>query len=93
MTEENTIFDIKNLDDVSGHCKSQVKQMNVRDDTKKLISLFDFKAKLTIDEIIVGLYRMYKLEKTRVWVSSTLYNLKRKDLISASSDGVYWLNK
>lgn len=28
-----------------------------------------------------GLCRLHKMEKTRTWVRSTLYNLSRKDLI------------
>lgn len=83
--ESNDIFNLENTSDLTNDCKKQLKLLNMRDDAKRLLELFDKKSPLSIDEIIVGLYRLYKLEKTRVWVSSTLYNLSRKNLIKKIS--------
>lgn len=80
MSNEN-IFNLDKIDDIPDNCKKQLKLINIRDDAKKLLDLFDKKQVLTIDEIIVGMYRLYKIEKTRIWVSSTLYNLSRKKLV------------
>ena len=67
------------------------KLINVRDDAQHLLDLFSVKSELSIDEIIVGLYRNNGLEKSRTWVSSTLYNLKRKNLIKKTDNkkGLY----
>ena len=78
---ENNVFSLDNTDDIPESCVKELRGLNIRDDTKSLLSLFDKKNRLSIDEIIVGLYRLYKLEKTRIWVSSTLYNLSRKNLV------------
>lgn len=79
MSDE--IFNLEKIDDLPEKCVKELKLLNIRDDTKQLLALFERKKRLSIDEIIVGLYRLHKLEKTRTWVSATLYNLSRKDLV------------
>ncbi len=78
---DTSVFDINKTDDLPESCKKNLKLLNMRDETKKLLDLFEIKNKLSIDEILVALYRLHKIEKTRSWVSSTLYNLSRKNLI------------
>jgi hypothetical protein len=75
------IFDLNEVEDLPDFCKKQLKLINIHIHTQRLLELFALKSELTVDEIVVGMYRKYGLEKTRVWVSSTLYNLKRRDLI------------
>ena len=88
---ENNIFDLTNVDDLPEDQKRQLKLINVRDDAKNLLGLFELKNRLSIDEIIVGLYRLHKMIKSRTWVSSTLYNLSKKSLIKKvdGSQGEY----
>lgn len=75
------IFDLKNISDISTECKNNLKLLNMRYNTKYLLELFDKKNPLSIDEIIVAFYRLYKVESNRIWISNTLYDLKRKKII------------
>jgi len=78
---EENIFNLDKTDDLPEAYKKQLKLLNVRDDTRSLLALFDLKDNLSIDEILVGMYRLHKVEKSRIWVSSTLHNLSKKGLI------------
>lgn len=85
----NYIFDIKKTDDLTEKCKKELKLLSRKDSTKKLLDLFDKKSRLSIDEIIAALYRLHKIEKTRKWVSYTLYNLKKSNLIRKINKGTF----
>jgi hypothetical protein len=92
--EENgndAIFNLDRVDDLPDSCKKELKLVNIRDEGMMLLGLFDIKNPLSFDEIIVGLYRLNKLEKTRTWVSATLYNLSKKGLVKKikGKKGVY----
>lgn len=87
--DNNDIFNLKNINDISASCKKNLKLNGLHDDTKKLLDLFNIKQPLSIDEMIVALYRKFKIEKTRTWVSGTLYNLSRKKLITRLINGNY----
>jgi hypothetical protein len=80
------IFDLNNLDDLPEDVRKEVAPLGLRKDTEMLLSLFDIKNQLSIDEIVVGLMRKHGLKKKRSWVSSTIYNLKRREIIK-ESDG------
>jgi hypothetical protein len=84
----NNIFDTQNIHDLPEFLKNQLKK-GYGKDTEKLLSLFDLKETLNIDEIIVGLFRKYQLEKNRVWVTSTAYNLTRIKLLESLGSGIY----
>lgn len=81
---EIKLFNYKDISDFPEECKQQLKPLRVREQTKKLLELFDRKSPLSIDEIIVGFYRLYNINKTRSWVSSSFYNLCKKNLIKKS---------
>lgn len=78
------IFDLRKTDDIPDFCKKNLKLLNITDETMRLLNLFDIKNPLSVDEIIVAIYRLYKNEKSRAWVTSTLYNLTRKNVIKKS---------
>ncbi len=78
---EKDIFDLAKIDDIPKACADELRLINISKETKLLLNLFEIKNRLSIDQIIVGMYRLHKLEKTRPWVSSTLYNLSRKGLV------------
>lgn len=82
------IFDLNEISDLSPGCKNQLKLVKTLDELECVLDLFVLKNELTINEILVGLYRQYNLEKSRFWVSGTLQRLKRKKLI-ASNRGIY----
>lgn len=73
------IFDLSNLEGLPISCLNELKPSRLSEDTKQLLDLFKHKSRLSFDEIIVGLYRLHKVEKTRTWVNSTLYNLSKKE--------------
>lgn len=91
MMDKN-IFNISDVSDIPDACRKSLKGKNIRDDSQKLLSLFEMKEELSIDEIIVGMYRLFNIEKTRTWISSTLYNMGRKKLVKKSSKGRYVKN-
>lgn len=77
----NEIFNFKETRDIPDSLLKQINIFKIREDSQKLFHLFKLKQKLSIDEVLIGLYRLYGIQKTRVWVSSTLYNLSRKKLV------------
>lgn len=87
------LFDLKNVTDIPETL--QLKIHNLSATTDKILKLFAIKAELSIDEILVGLYRKYKIERSRNWISATLYNLKKRDYILKvnGKKGVYKLNE
>lgn len=87
------IFDTKNILYIPVSLKNQLSGLRHSKQTKELLSLFKIKNRLTIDEILVGLYRKYKRQQSRVWVTYTAYNLTRKGIIKRFSVGEYGLVK
>lgn len=83
--KEEDVFNVENIDDIPDSCKKHLKILNIRDDTRLLLNLFERKSRLSVDQIIIGLFRLHKIEKTRPWVLSTLYNLGKKNLIKKVS--------
>ena len=93
MNKEIDIFDLDVLEDIPDELRKSIKLKGVGFSTEPILRLFDIKEVLSIDEIIVGLYRLHKVKKTRQWVSSNLYNLKRSGLIEKIQDGSYRILK
>jgi len=84
------VFELGDITDIPDDLKSNLKTMeSTCPKTSNILKLFEIKSELTIDEILVGLYRMFGHKKTRVWVSSSLYNLSRKKMVTKSDSGVY----
>jgi len=81
MKERKDIFDLSDITDISKKVELNLVGLRIHKKTKKLLDLFNIKTSLSIDEILVALYRLYRIEETREWVSSTLYNLSRKNLV------------
>lgn len=78
------IFDLEKSDDLPSSVKLNIKGYNAKklsEHSIKLIELFEIKKTLSVDEIIVGLYRKFNIQKTRVWVSTTAYNLIRANIL------------
>ena len=80
MDNEN-IFDLEDTNDLPKEVKSQLRLLGLRQNSMYLLSLFEIKPTLTIDEILVGLKRKYNIQTTRGWISSTIYNLKRRNIL------------
>lgn len=84
------VFELGDITDIPDDLKKNLRTMGATcPKTSNILKLFEMKNELTIDEILVGLYRMFGHQKTRSWVSSSLYNLSRKKLVAKSDSGVY----
>lgn len=89
----SNIFDMENIDDLPEDLKGKMrdKKTGLINYQKKVINLFKEKNILTIDEIIVGLFRLHNIVKTRISVSSVLFSIQKKELIKRIDSGKYEL--
>jgi hypothetical protein len=89
-SQDTSIFYLGNLSSVPDDVKENLLLKNsFREDTKKVMILFDIKRQLNVDEIVIGLYRKYGLTKKRPWVNSTLNNLIRSGFVKRIEYGKY----
>ena len=86
--QDNSIFKLDNLDDLKEDLKQEVKSQlkkfkknKISKATKEMLSLFDIKNTLSVDEIIIGLARKYGVTKKRNTITSTLHNLTRTGVL------------
>lgn len=75
------LFDLKNLSDLDSAVICELKSHKQSEPDSQILSLFKIKRDLTVDEIIVGLARRYRLKKPRHWVVSRLYILAQRGFI------------
>jgi predicted transcriptional regulator of viral defense system len=87
------IFDLKNTKDLSIKTLGQLKSARFSKSTSEMISLFEIKKILTIDEILVGIFRLYKIEQTRDWARTTADNLTRRGILKKVNRGQYEIVK
>lgn len=83
------IFDTNNIEDLPELSRKRIKLSNFKGNTLKVIDLFELKNTLSVNEVIVSLYRLHKLEKTKGWVHTTLNNLQLKETIKRIDKGLY----
>lgn len=97
FTEENILKDL-DLSDVSDLPKDLIGQINsiinkpingIGARLNNVYQLFAIKQKLSVAEILVGLYRIHKINESKKWVFSALNNLKNKNLIRKVETGIY----
>lgn len=84
MKQEIDPFDTSAVTDLPEEIKKQLRGVPVkglRPDTAKVLALFDKRPILAIDEIVVALYRIHQMQKSRSWVFSTLSNLQQKKFL------------
>ena len=75
------IFSLENTNDLSKLVLGELKTDSVNKNDQKIIYLLEIKNQLNIDEILVGLFRKYDLEKKRAWVANRLYALSQANKI------------
>lgn len=71
-------FDLDSIDDLPDDCKAQIKwgkHSLKHPDKQKLLELFNHKNELTINEMIVGLYRAHGIKHSRTWIFNSLNTL------------------
>lgn len=84
-TFNEDIFKI--TEDLPDDVKNSLKKLHST--TSRILALFEIKNILSVDEIIVGIYRRYNTLLTRTNVSSTLQKLKNRNKIKYKERGVY----
>lgn len=83
------IFDTVTTDDLPNDIKDFISHSTKR----KIFLLFKSKSILTVDEIIVALYRKYKLIKNKPTVRLAIHNLCKSGKIKTLEPGLYELIK
>ena len=84
------IFDLKNTNDVPAEVLKSVSGRSYRGGvTAMYINLFELKNKLTLDEIVIALFRAYGITKKRSLIYSQVYYLVRKGILKRNIDGTY----
>lgn len=73
----DNLFDLDDLSDLPKEYKSTVERSGVKADIFRLLKIFDYKNILNIKELMVAFYRIYKIDKPRIWFHSTLNNLTK----------------
>jgi len=86
---KNNIFDVSSVDDLPQELKKELKKKNLNANDGKILELFFDKNDLTIDEILIGLYRKHKVIQKRSWVSNRLFSLSKAGKIKKVRKGVY----
>ncbi len=89
-------FNLDNTSDLPEIVKNKLGVTPMRGAVQHIFSeLFEMKDKLSIDEMQVGVYRVFGLEKPREWITGSLSTLKGKGLIKnvPGEAGVYQLVK
>lgn len=86
---KNNIFDVSSVDDLPQELKKELKKKNLNANDDKILELFLDKSDLTIDEILIGLYRKHKVIQKRSWVSNRLFSLSKAGKIKKTKKGVY----
>lgn len=89
------IFDLDDISDITKFTRKQLKLItNLNQKDKNILALFEKKNRLTMNEIIVGLFRMYDIEVKRTWVANRLYALSQTEKIKKipGKRGTYIIN-
>lgn len=89
------IFDLENLYDLPEEIELQLrggyeKEKSIK---KQILYLFKIKKELTCDEIVVGLYRQFKVIRERGSIHVSLYYLTKNGTLSSYCNderGRYW---
>lgn len=83
------IFDLENTNDLPNSLNMNLKKNKFKGNAYLILSLFDIKPILTVDEIMVGLFRKDKIELERKIVSSTVNNIMAKGFLKRVAPCTY----
>lgn len=85
MEKEDVIFDLERISDlpdlIQGKIIAKKNKASISKLAEKILLLFEIKKELSLDEIMVGLYRKFKVEVTRQSIYGQMRHLKHKDFI------------
>jgi hypothetical protein len=93
MSKYNGFFDLGYREDLPDEIKNNLKDMKKIKITviSMIMELFKIKNTLSVDEIIVGLFRKFNIVKSRMNVVGSLYYLKLQGELKITGIGVYSL--
>ena len=74
------MFNLNDLSDLSTKLSNEIKKTEPTI-KNKFVQLLEIKSPLTVDEFIVGLYRVYGIERSRNVTQCQLYQCVKKSLI------------
>lgn len=80
----NNIFNLEHIKDLPYNLIKDLR-LATRNDLL-ILSLFKKKNQLNLSEIIVGSFRLYKLKRTRGYVTTTCYRISKKGLLRATEN-------
>ncbi len=87
--KNNPIFDMKNIYDIPEGLRNYLSKSKEKTYKDMLLSLFDIKKELTRQEMIVGLIRDYKLDKSQQWFSNLISQHMRRGNIKRIETNLY----
>jgi len=93
VSSESDIFNIDCIDDVPHELKKEILGERYRAGigSVSILKLFNVKAQLSVDEILIGLYRKFGIKKNRRWVSLTMHNLCKNKHCEPIGHGIWIL--
>ena len=80
MNEEST-FNLDNIVDLPEEVIAELRFFHLHPATRNIINLFKVKKHLSVNEVLVGLFRKYRLIRTQRWVHTAFYRMKNKKII------------
>ena len=85
------IFDSKDVSDLPEDILCELKKTRLGEMPTSILKLYDIKGELSVDEVLIGLFRKYAIIKTRKQVVSYIYFLTRRKYIIRirGKQGVY----
>lgn len=94
--EKIDLFDIQNIEDVPVSIQKELKARRKSSMETKIMELFNIaQRQLTIDEIVVALYRKFNVEKSARQVFNALYKMinEKNPQVECVKKGIYQLKR
>jgi hypothetical protein len=87
------LIDTTNLDDIPNDLKNELKKRGLNGSDEKILSIISEFTQLSIDEMLIGLFRKYNISKKRTWLANRLFVLSKLNKVKKVSRGRYELVK
>lgn len=89
MAQPKYIFETSDLSDLPDSIKKHYKEPVTLIHKDKIMELFDIKGRLTLKEIVIGIYRTHLIVMTPASLSHVLKLLLNENLINKVGRGTY----
>jgi len=77
---QSDIFDL-NPDNLPPELAKELSKQRERKKDRRVLHLFDIKNPLSVNEVLVGIYRQNEIIVKRAWVGNMLYQLTKEGLL------------